>query len=139
VKPSARHSLITRHVRQCRTARLWVWIRAPLCLALAAVLNIAVDSAGVTNEQQGPNSVLALAPPAHSTTIQPGRGEQRAENARQRTPAIFLFIDASRNNPHRHRGSFAAVAGYPRTDLFDTADTQSGRSPPGNLLINNSY
>jgi len=113
-----------------------VWLRAPLCVVLIAALGITFDSALRTNEQQKLNSVLALAPPAHSATIQANRGEQRAENARQRTTAGFPFIVPADNGPDRDRGSLVVVAGYSRTEPFDATDTRSARSPPRNLLIN---
>lgn len=120
------------------TTRLW--LRAPLCVALAAALLVAVTAPTAPTEQQGLDSqrlssIVALAPPAHSTTIQTNHAEQRAENARHRAPAPFPFLLPAHNTPGRGRGSLAVLDGSSRPQSVFTEDTQSGRSPPLDLLI----
>ena len=102
---------------------------------LAAVLGVAFNSAREPHEEQHRlNSVLALAPPA-ATTIQANRGEHRAENARQRTPATFPLIIPSGNRPVPDGRFLAAVVRSSRPESLYTVDTRSGRSPPFTVVI----
>jgi hypothetical protein len=123
-----------RYVALSKTTRILAPFRAALYIALAASPSIAVDSAPRTKQQLEPDCFLALAPSAHSTTIQSNRGEQRAENARRRTTAAISCILPSDISPYRGRGSLVAVVGLRAISLY-ASDTQSGRSPPVNLLF----
>jgi hypothetical protein len=127
------YSVKRRYVTLSRTTRLWVSFHAALCIALAANSSIAVDSARNTKEQLGLSCILALAPSAHSATIQANRGEQRVENARQRTLPAALFILPSYISPYGGSGSLVAEVAWRAFSLY-AAGAQSGRSPPASLL-----
>lgn len=106
---------------------------AALCIALAANFSVAIDSAPNTKEQLGPSYILALAPSAHSATIQASRAEQRVENARQRTTPAALYILPSYISPYGGSGSLVAEFAWLAFSIY-ASGAQSGRSPPVSLL-----
>jgi hypothetical protein len=115
------------------TARLLMELRAPLCVVLAAVIGIAFNSAREPHEQQGQglSSVVALAPQA-VTTIKANWGEQRAENARQRTPATFPVMPSD-DRPIPERRLLAALVRHSRPESLYTEYAQRAIS----FFVNN--